>query len=200
MQLIFKHVARHFAERRVLEDISFAISGEKNLVVYGPNGSGKSTLLKIACSLLRPTSGAVIFQHNGNEYSGADILPYVGYVAPDLRLYQELTAFENLGFFAVLAGLADFDAGALLDRCGLAGRGNDTVSAFSSGMKQRLKLALAILKEPPLLILDEPSANLDSDGRLLVDKIISGHKGICLVATNLEDELKYGDITLRLGR
>jgi heme exporter protein A len=116
-------------------------------------------------------------------------------------LYDELTAVENLSFFAGVAGFR-FEFSELenrLEAAGLQGRGHDFVGSYSSGMKQRLKYCLALLRAPDLLILDEPTANLDERGKQLVNNIISSHQGIAVIATNERSELDYGDQFIQLG-
>ena len=168
-------------------------------MVTGPNGSGKTTMLKVICSLLPLSSGRVVFCHDGVDYTGGGILPHVGYAAPDLFLYDELTAVENLRFFARVSGTPQLNFEDDLAAFGLDGRGKDLVGSYSSGMKQRLKYLLALMRRPPLLLLDEPTANLDDEGRTLVDSVIRNHDGITVIATNDEDDLKYADRTIRLG-
>ena len=116
-------------------------------------------------------------------------------------LYDELTAFENLSFFAGVAGLhfSRSELSIKLDTVGLDGRGDDLVGSYSSGMKQRLKYCLALLRNPSLLLLDEPTANLDNLGKKLVDSIIKSQNGIVVIATNESSELEYADEIVKLG-
>ncbi len=181
-----------YGRRELFAGVSVEVAPGQCLVVSGANGSGKSTLLKIIAGLLRPESGRV-------EFDGPR-----GYAAPDVQLYGELTGSENLVFFARLRGLPLTDAATLLKQVGLpAARGRDFVSAYSSGMRQRLKLAVSLLGDPPLLIWDEPTATLDSAGRslteaLLLESLAAGR--IAVVATNDLDEAKrWGDLSLTIG-
>lgn len=198
MKLILENISMSFGGRKIFGDISAVVEKGEVLAITGPNGSGKTTLIRIIASLLRPSTGRVGLLFGYTENSGRIILQ-IGLVAPDLYLYEELTANENLRFFAKMSGIdvSDFDAD--LDRFGLKGRGSDLVKSYSSGMKQRLKYILALLRKPPLLLLDEPMANLDPEGKKVVEKIIKGHDGITVLATNEESELAYGDRTIRLG-
>jgi heme exporter protein A len=109
--------------------------------------------------------------------------------------------FENLSFFAGVAGfhVALAELRDRLAAAGLEGRGDDLVGSYSSGMKQRLKYCLALLRNPELLLLDEPTSNLDDSGKELVDKTIKAHDGIVVIATNEKTELGYGDQIIRLG-
>lgn len=180
--------------RRVLfSGVSAEVLGGQCLVVAGANGAGKSTLLKIIAGLVRPESGRV-------EFDGP-----CGYAAPDVQLYGELTGTENLAFFARLRGQTLGGGGAaLLKQVGLPpARGRDFVSAYSSGMRQRLKLAVSLLGDPPLLIWDEPTATLDTAGRSVADALlaecrVSGR--VAVVATNDPAEAEHwGDLSLTIG-
>ncbi|OGC92545.1 MAG: hypothetical protein A2W25_07470 [candidate division Zixibacteria bacterium RBG_16_53_22] len=201
MKLTIDGLAKEFPGRPVFSDISAVVEEGRRLVITGPNGSGKSTLVRILCAFNRPTRGSVGFEIDEKKLTHLEIRPHIGLVSPDMVLYDELTAIENLSFFAEVAGHR-FEIPELerrLENIGLAGRGRDFVGSYSSGMKQRLKYCLALLREPEILILDEPTANLDERGKGLVDDIIRSHHGIVVIATNEKAELFYGDQFIRLG-
>ena len=181
-----------YGRRGLFSDIEAEVAPGQCLVVTGANGAGKSTLLKIVAGLVRPEAGRI-------EFEGAR-----GYAAPDVQLYGELTGDENLAFFAGLRDLSGTGSAGLLKRVGLPpARGRDFVSAYSSGMRQRLKLAVSLLGDPPLLIWDEPTATLDSAGRSLADVILSQCRAagqIAVVATNDPAEAaRWGDLSLTIG-
>ena len=192
-----------YGARRVFAGVSLTLRAGETLVVAGHNGSGKSTLLRLLCGLQRPSAGAVIFSQGGRQCGPEQARDMVGWVAPDLQLYRELTALENLRFFAEVRGLARSDAelSELLERVGLGGRGDDLLAAYSSGMAQRLRYAYALLHNPPLLLLDEPTVTLDERGAALVERVVAAQRarGIAVIATNDPRELRYGDYVLRLG-
>ena len=201
-KLLIDRLAKSYPGRPVFGDINSEVGSGKALIVTGPNGSGKSTLLRIVCGFVRPTGGKVVLSRDGKELTRLEIRPHTGLVSPDLVLYDELTAFENLSFFAGVAGLK-FSIDELENRLqtvGLAKRGNDRVGSYSSGMKQRLKYCLALLRNPEMLLLDEPTSNLDDNGKALVDEIIKSFTGILVIATNEKSELEYGDQIIRLGQ
>ncbi len=200
-KLILDGLAKSYPGRPVFTGINAEVGCGKRLVITGPNGSGKSTLMKVICGFIRPTRGRVILNVNNQKLNRLEIRPHIGLVSPDLVLYDELTAIENLLFFAGVSGLY-FSARELenrLDLVGLGGRGSDFAGSYSSGMKQRLKYCLALLRDPELLLLDEPSANLDEPGKALVDEIIRSRRGITVIATNERAELEYADEIVRLG-
>jgi heme exporter protein A len=202
LRLLINGLAKEYPGRPVFSGITAEIEAGHRLVITGPNGSGKSTLVRVLCAFSRPTEGKVTLEIEGKAISGLEIRAHIGLVSPDLVLYDELTAVENLTFFAGVAGY-HFSVDELSQRLcdiGLDGRGEDLVGSYSSGMKQRLKYCLALLRDPEVLLLDEPTANLDDQGKELVDKIIKSHKGIVVIATNEKAELGYGDQIIRLGQ
>lgn len=202
-QLSLEQVSRSFGDRKVIASVSAAVSTGQIMVITGPNGSGKSTLVKMAAKLLRPSAGRVVWSLNDHEVGADASRRLVGMVSPDLTLYNELTAVENLLFFAHARGVPKGrdEAVAALDRLGLAGRGDDLVGAYSSGMKQRLKYAFALLHGPKLLFLDEPTANLDEQGsRTVFDTLMIARETMCVViATNEPEEVHWGDFVVELG-
>lgn len=204
--LTLENVSKTYGARRVLRSISLSLTTSDIVGVTGRNGSGKSTLLKIVAGLLRPSHGSVGFrtEASGRPLDVSERRRAVGYAAPDLALYDELTGRENLQFFARVRGLrlSASDADDRLGRVGLAGRGEDWVRAYSSGMRQRLRLAFALLADPMVLLLDEPSLALDESGVALVEGIVAQQKargGLTLLATNDAREAALGDRTLVLG-
>lgn len=187
----------------MFEEINAEIKAGSVLAITGRNGSGKSTLLRLIAGLARATSGEVVVETKGEALSGAARRAAIGLVSPDLCLYDELTALENLAFFAKSRGLrqSDKELRKLIGRVELTSRENEPLAAYSSGMKQRMKYAFALLHKPPILLLDEPTANLDERGIELVDGIIREHKkeGVLVLATNDKKEAEYGDQVINLG-
>ncbi len=200
--LELENIAIAYGARRVLADVTLTLRPGEVLVVAGANGSGKSSLLRLLCGLQRPSRGRVAYVSGGREIAPSQAAALVGWVAPDLQLYRELTALENLRFFARLRGLrrSDGDLRALLESVGLGGRGDDLLAAYSSGMGQRLRYAYALLHEPPVLLLDEPTVTLDERGTALVEQIVERQRrrGITVIATNDPRELRFADYLLRL--
>jgi len=203
IQLQVIELSKTFQRRKVFENISFSLRDCDSLVITGPNGSGKTTLLRLLCGFIRPTSGQIIYSEQGHNLSWRQVRQRLGWVAAELVLYEELTAIENLNFFAKVRGLSHTtaDSKRLLSMMALERCGNDPVASYSAGMKQRLKFAFALLPEPEILLLDEPSSNLDEEGRRLLDSIIEQQKqrGLLLVATNDPREVHYGETLLQLG-
>jgi heme ABC exporter ATP-binding subunit CcmA len=163
----FEHVeiadlSRHFGRRKAVSRISLSLHAGDILGLLGPNGAGKSTLLGMLATLVAPTSGSITYGGVTAADRGQQVRARIGVLAHELHLYPELTARQNLEFFARLHGLAD---GGLvetaLDAAGLGDRGEDQVASFSRGMRQRLALERALLHGPRLVLLDEPFTGLD---------------------------------------
>jgi heme exporter protein A len=203
LQLELIDLAADYGARRVFAGINLSLRAGEILVVAGHNGSGKSTLLRLLCGLQRPTAGRVIFHVGGARYTPDEARAQIGWVAPDLQLYRELTALENLAFFAQVRGLrrSRADLEALLEMVELGGRGDDLLAAYSSGMAQRLRYAYALLHAPAVLLLDEPTVTLDERGAALFERVVARQRerGITVIATNDPRELRFGDYVLRLA-
>ncbi len=204
IRLIAHDLAASYGARTVFSGVSLEICHGEVLVVSGANGSGKSTFLRLLAGLQQATAGSVVYHYADRDWLPRDACPLIGWVAPDLALYRELTARENLRFFAEVRRLhlSDADINDLLEQLGLGGRGDDRLSAYSSGMAQRLRYAYALIHRPPVLLLDEPTVTLDVRGAEVVDQVIARQRrdGIVVVATNDPRELRYADLLLELGR
>jgi len=190
-------ICQRFNRRLIFEKVSFTVSSGHSLVISGPNGSGKTTLVKIICQLLRPTAGRLLIKGDDKIVTPHEIYPYLGLVGPYLQLYTSLTAFENYSFFSRIRGctldIPEFKS--LMERWGLKNREFDEVRTFSSGMMQRLKYVMAIMHKPEILLVDEPTANLDEDGSEIVYELMESQKKdkVLILATNEPEELKFGD-------
>jgi heme ABC exporter ATP-binding subunit CcmA len=188
-RLTVADVARHYGRRKALSHITFSCDPGEIVGLLGPNGAGKSTLLNILATLLSPSKGTVRYGDKGAE-DGAAVRGQLGMLGHDLFLYPELTARENLTFFAHLYGLADVKAivTRALDRAGLAERGDDLVSGFSRGMRQRVALERALLHDPRLILLDEPFTGLDqASTTALVERLQERQRAGCMIVLATHD-------------
>jgi ABC-type multidrug transport system ATPase subunit len=190
--LAAENLGKRYGARWILRHIDFRLEPGNVLVVLGPNGSGKSTLLKLLAGLVAPSEGSVL-------RPPGEIRAVLGYAAIDLALYPTLTIEEHLELTAQLRG-CESRVEELVSFVGLADAKRTPLSACSTGMRNRLKLALAIQHRPPVLLLDEPTATLDESGRELIARVIESQKehGVAVVATNVGSERSYATHELEL--
>lgn len=190
-------VGKMFNRRTIFSDITFSLGERQALGLTGRNGSGKSTLIKILAGVLSPSRGSVAMTFNGVKLGPHAFFPFIGFVSPYLQLYDEFSGMENLEFAQRIRGARSSSVRPeeLLERVNLLPRKDDLVRTYSSGMKQRLKYAFALLHAPPVLFLDEPTSNLDRDGIDIVYEIIRQQKdrGIVIIAANDQEDLKLCD-------
>jgi ABC-2 type transport system ATP-binding protein len=168
-----RHLARMFGSQTVLRDVTFDVAAGSVLCLLGANGSGKTTLLEILATVLAPTRGRVSILGLDAVEDGAAVRRLVGYGVSTLQsFYPQLSARQNLEFFAAAHGLTRRDAkqrtGLLLDVLGLRETAAVRVRQFSDGMTAKLCIARALLADPPVLLLDEPTKSLDDVARRIV--------------------------------
>jgi heme exporter protein A len=163
----FNEIEKRYGMRLALRGVTLSIAAGECVALVGHNGSGKTTLLKIAAQLTHPSRGKIAFSAGENSIPLEEVKSRVGMVGHHTLVYEELTAEENLIFFAKLFGLENpaEKARLALQPVGLAGRATDLVRTFSRGMRQRLSIARALLASPGLLLLDEAGTGLDPEGQ-----------------------------------
>jgi heme exporter protein A len=197
-------LTRRYGDREALSDVSLALDPGRTLVVFGPNGAGKTTLLRVLATLLRPHAGTVRVLECELPREGWAVRGRVGFLGHASLLYRDLTARENLRFHARLHGIGAARVDELLDAVGLRERADDPVHTYSRGMVQRAAVARAVLHDPALLLLDEPTANLDPHATELVDPLIGAGSGRTRVITSHDPVggLRGADLALglRAGR
>lgn len=202
LMLELSDLGKRFKRNRLFRGVSFVLEGNGCAVVTGENGSGKSTLIKCMLGLLQPSEGEVAFNGVPIQKQMQDFQACVSLVAPYMSLFEELSAEENISLFAAAAGkpLSKAEIDAHLNDYQLAKKGSVMVRHFSSGMKQRLKYLVAMLKNPDCLFLDEPTANLDDEGKLLVKQFVARERGNrrIILATNEADEKLWGEACYEL--
>lgn len=186
-------LGKRYGSRWVFRGISFDLGLGDRLVVIGRNGAGKSTLLKAVAGLLRPSEGKI-------DLGEGDPRLTLGLCALEQSLYPQLTVEEHLSLTAELRGCpARTDE--LLERIGLGYARRYPAAQLSTGMKARLKIALAIQSKPRLLLLDEPGAGLDEAGRALVESVTAEQteRGSLIIATNDPGERRLANLELELA-
>jgi heme exporter protein A len=206
-RLEFENVRRRFGRLSVLQGVSGSVGPGEALLVTGPNGSGKSTLLRCLAGVLAPDAGRIDYREGERALDMAERRLRIGYVAPDLAFYSELTVAENLRFFARLRRLSPERGFEVLDRLALPT--DRMAGALSSGMRQRLRWAWALLHRPRLLLLDEPFQNLDAPGEegtraLLAEHLAEPPGGLAVIANPSSLEIDRVatrlDLDRKLGR
>jgi heme exporter protein A len=199
-----QNLSKLFGRRLIFKDINFNWSDKGIFGISGPNGSGKSTLVKIVAGLIAPSSGKIIHKNSNMEIIPEKLHNYIGFVSPYLVLYEEFSAWENLKIFAKVRGVTFNEEMVLhyLNKFLLESRKHDLVKTYSSGMKQRLKFIFALMHSPDVLIFDEPTSNLDEEGKKVVYNIVreEGRSRIVVIASNESNDLELCDEVLLLEK
>jgi heme exporter protein A len=200
-------VSRHFGRRRAVSRVSLTINRGEILGLLGPNGAGKSTLIGMLATLVAPSAGSIRYGDMTVSTAGAGIRGRIGVLAHELHLYPELTARQNLEFFARLYNLpVPGTVDVALESADLSDRDHDQVLGFSRGMRQRLALERSLLHKPTLVLLDEPFTGLDDRAvRIVADRFkrLAADGAIVVLATHdldLADGLITRMAVVRGGR
>lgn len=169
-----RHLLKRFGSKVVLQGLDFQVRCGEFVALLGPNGAGKTTFLRILASLARPSAGEVRVNGHRLPQEAAAVRRDLGVVSHQPLLYGDLTAEENLRFYARLYGLEDAEGRIeeVLEVVGLKRRRRDLVRTFSRGMQQRLSIGRAILHDPQVLLFDEPYTGLDQDACAMLDEIL----------------------------
>ncbi|MCC6700721.1 MAG: ABC transporter ATP-binding protein [Fluviicola sp.] len=178
------------SERPSLDSVSFSVLKGEKFGVFGPNGAGKTTLISILCNLLQASSGSVLYHINNQQLNAKSILKSIGFVPQDFAFYPELTPVQNLRYFGSLYEIPkqqlqdkiDF----LLSKMGLESVKNKKVQSFSGGMKRRINLAIALINDPEILFLDEPTVGVDVQSKVAIFSILEelNHRGTTIIYTS----------------
>jgi ABC-2 type transport system ATP-binding protein len=197
-RIVTDRLVKRFGAFTAVDEVSFSVRRGEIMGFLGPNGAGKSTLIRMLCGLLRPTAGRA-------EVAGVDVArnpekvrANIGYMSQKFSLYNDLSVVENLRFFGGIYGVKGHRLTQrvqfAIEMAGLAGRGDALVANLSGGWKQRLALGCAVLHQPPILFLDEPTSGVDpTSRRRFWDLIYSlAEEGVTiLVTTHYMDEAEY---------
>ncbi len=203
IDIIFTNITKKFHTNSLYHNLSGKITAGSCTCITGNNGSGKSTFLKIIAGNIAPSSGAISYLHMQKEVSITEFRTHTAFVMPEMQLYDSLTAEENLKFFAGITGinLSTVSIANLLETVQLSVQPDQQIKNFSTGMKQRLKLALLVAADKTVWFLDEPSSNLDESGHQLIQRLIQtacNENRTVFLATNEPSEVNYADSVIHL--
>jgi ABC-type multidrug transport system ATPase subunit len=191
VHITLSETGKKFGTEWIFRNLSYSFEDHKAYAVLGRNGSGKSTLLQVIAGSLHPTSGTVRYSLSGKEIHPDKVYTCLTIVAPYLELIEDFTLREMVDFhFAFKTPVTGFTIPKIIDLLGFPKTGKTPVRLFSSGMKQRVKLALAVCSDVPLLLLDEPTMNLDQAGIDWYLNILNDHGGnrTIIVCSNIEQK------------
>lgn len=194
MEITLKNIGRRFNRDWIFRDVNYSFSKGNSYAILGRNGSGKSTLLQIIAGSLTPSEGIIEIGFNGKSCDPDDVHQSLSIAAPYLELIEEFTLSEMIDFhFKFKSYLKDLNKKRLIEILDLQSSQNKALKYFSSGMKQRTKLALAIFSDTPLLLLDEPASNLDAEAISWYLDLIQRYSSdrIVIVCSNQEYEYSF---------
>jgi ABC-type multidrug transport system ATPase subunit len=194
MNITLENIGRRFNREWIFREINYNFDITGSYAILGPNGSGKSTLLQVLNGSLVPSAGTIKYFDKNKEIEAENIFNYLSLAAPYLEVIEEFSLNEMVDFhFKFKAFKPGIDKGALLEILSLPGSADKLIRYFSSGMKQRLKLALAFCADTPMLMLDEPTSNLDTQGidwyLNLVEKFSENR--LTIICSNQEHEYSF---------
>ena len=195
-------VGKRFNREWIFRRCSYEFSSGKSYAITGPNGSGKSTLLQVIAGAILHNEGTIEYNNGQRTTDNEQHYTYISIAAPYLELIEEMTGKEILEFhskFKPLIQSLNFEE--ILKTVGLENAINKQIRYFSSGMKQRLKLAQAFFSDTPVLLLDEPTTNLDADGIALYHTLINNYTKdkLVIVSSNVKQEYDFCEAVIEIG-
>jgi ABC-type multidrug transport system ATPase subunit len=165
VNITLQNIGRRFNREWIFRGVEYTFRGGESYAILGSNGSGKSTLLQVLNGSLTPSAGTISYELDGKEVAVEDVFQHLSLAAPYMEMIEEFTLAEMIDLhFKFKSYKAGMDNKAVIDLLAMNTNKNKLIRYFSSGMKQRLKLALAFCSDTPILMLDEPTSNLDAQG------------------------------------
>ncbi len=203
MNISLEKISKRFQRHWIFKDIDFTFTSPGAYAILGPNGCGKSTLLRIIAGMQSPSKGKITFGTGSKDVALNEVFGYTAFCAPGMELVEELTLREFLAFhFSFKRPVNGLSADQIITLTGLKDSGDKPIGDYSSGMKQRVKLAQAIFADTPLLLLDEPCTNLDQQGVEQYSNWIQQYaKGrLVIVASNDPREYFFCEQTIEVSK
>ena len=189
------NIGKRFRYEWIFKNITHSFQSGQSYALLGPNGSGKSTLMKILSGHLTPSDGQISFSNKEKKIDGDDVYQHISYSAPYIDVIEEMTLTEIIAFHSKFKPLSKgLIINDLIQLLGFKNADDKEIRFFSSGMKQRLKLVLSICSDTPILLLDEPTTNLDAQGvawyRDLMQQFSDTNR-LVIVASNIEHDYEF---------
>lgn len=202
MQISVENLGRRFNREWIFKNINYAFETNKAYAILGINGSGKSTLLQVISGALTPTLGDLVYTNEDKIIAPENYYNYISLATPYLELIEEFSLLEVLDFhFKFKPRISSLDNTVIISLLGMQKNQHKLIKYFSSGMKQRVKLALAFCAQTPVLLLDEPTSNLDVQGIDWYNNMIKQFTSnrITLICSNQTNEYSFCDAQLNLA-
>ncbi|WP_069659519.1 ABC transporter ATP-binding protein [Arcticibacter eurypsychrophilus] len=202
MEITLHHIGRRFNREWIFEDLNYTFEKGESYAVLGINGSGKSTLLQVIAGSLTPSSGTITYTTQDKNIDIDEVYPYFSIAAPYMELIEEFTLTEFLEFhFKFKSSLQHLKPKDIIALMGLEKSADKLIKYFSSGMKQRVKLAVALCSDTPVVLLDEPASNLDVAGIIWYKDLVAqfGNNRTLIICSNQEFEYDFCNFELQLA-
>ncbi|MEL6274837.1 MAG: ABC transporter ATP-binding protein [Bacteroidota bacterium] len=203
MRVELEGVAKRFDREWIIQDFSYTFKTGLCYGIEGRNGAGKSTLLRMIAGHLSPSRGRITFWLQDKKIASSEVYPHLSYVAPYIDVIEELSLVEALKFhFQFKPILPGFTVGELPQVLGLRFQQQRRINTYSSGMKQRVVLGLALFSNTPLLLLDEPTTTLDKEGQAWFQEQLTACKKnrLVVIATNVKEDLQQCETIISVGK
>ena len=192
MKINLHHAGKRFNREWIFRNATFEFSSSKAYAITGPNGSGKSTLLQVLGGMLQLSEGSLQYAISNEQLANEKVYEQISFCAPYLDVIEEMTLVEFLEFHSQFKNLlSSFNTKKIISEIGLEAAANKQIRYYSSGMKQRVKLAQAIFSDTAIVLLDEPCSNLDAKGIALYHSLINSYCKEKLVIVCSNDEVEY---------